>query len=120
MINHQGVVNNVIEVILAEATVSFASVQGAFQVKASKPMQGPKPSPLDIVMGDPGSYGQEIPRDFSADPPPLPPQLGMLPHLNPAQSSLTSGSKPSDPNSSDGNAGKDGFFIISIFVFLSC
>jgi len=86
MINHQGVVNNVIE------------------VKASQPLQGPAPSPLDMVMGDPGSYGQEIPRDFSADPPPLPPQLGMLPHLNPP---TTSGSKSSELSGGSGAGSKN-------------
>mmetsp|Transcript_14447 Transcript_14447/g.23548 ORF Transcript_14447/g.23548 Transcript_14447/m.23548 type:complete len:267 (-) Transcript_14447:164-964(-) len=67
MINHQGIVNNVIE------------------VKASRPESLPALSPLDRVMGDPESYGQETPKEFTADPPPLPPQLGNLTHLNPTQ-----------------------------------
>jgi len=59
MTNHAGVVNNVIEV--------------------KRP--GAQPSQLDAVMGNPESYGQEMPRDFASDPPPLPPQLTHL-HLN--------------------------------------
>lgn len=59
MVNMQGVVNNVVEV---------------------RPLAAPgdiKISPLDAAMGEDG-FGQAFPRpgDFSAEPPPIPPQLG--------------------------------------------
>mmetsp|Transcript_19178 Transcript_19178/g.28662 ORF Transcript_19178/g.28662 Transcript_19178/m.28662 type:complete len:262 (+) Transcript_19178:64-849(+) len=74
MVNHAGVVHNVIEV--------------------KKATDGPALSQLDAVMGDPESYGQEIPRDFTTDPPPIPSQLGHL-HLN--RSSTTNDSRRAEP-----------------------
>uniref|UniRef100_A0A7S2QT02 Association with the SNF1 complex (ASC) domain-containing protein n=1 Tax=Norrisiella sphaerica TaxID=552664 RepID=A0A7S2QT02_9EUKA len=83
MINHQGVVNNVIE------------------VKASRPERLPALSPLDGVMGDPESYGQETPKEFTADPPPLPPQLTHLAHLN--QTSIVKPTPPVNPGTDGGS-----------------
>uniref|UniRef100_A0A7S2TSV4 Association with the SNF1 complex (ASC) domain-containing protein n=1 Tax=Lotharella oceanica TaxID=641309 RepID=A0A7S2TSV4_9EUKA len=87
MINLQGVVNNVIKVKPRRLTAGVLA-----------------PSKLDQIMGDPEKYGQEAPHpsDFSADPPPLPPQLSHL-HLN-AEGSSTVGAPAAAETTSEGRS----------------